>query len=364
MNEFQESSQIGLFEQDVSKVIGAIIRNPQQPSASELVRMCELEVGEIARINLKEAVLTLIDSKDVPSYQKDFLRQIIEDRSLDIAVKGNSDIGGRGEIKTGIDELISSSICYRDSDAFEDMIEFIGRFREYAPFNNMLVRVQNPSCSFYATERDWKNKFSRTIKEDARPMLILAPMHPVMLVYDIDSTEGEKTPKELESFSKFEGEWSEKWLERLIENANRHLIKVEFKSLSSSNSGFATIARADSGFKMRVVIHEQLDEPSRFGVLCHELAHIFLGHLGGDSDYWWPSRYNLDHSTMEIEAESVAYIVTNHLGLKGSSAAYVCSHLRGKDEVPKSVSLDNIAKVSGKLKQMANKLSAKPKTKK
>jgi hypothetical protein len=42
---------------------------------------------------------------------------------------------------------------------------------------------------------------------------------------------------------------------------------------------------------------------------------------------WWPSRLNLDRR--EIEAESVAYIVTNHLGLKGSSAAYVSRHLKG-----------------------------------
>jgi hypothetical protein len=47
----------------------------------------------------------------------------------------------------------------------------------------MLVRMQNPTCSFYATERDWYDRFRRNLKEDARPMLILAPMHPVLLVY-------------------------------------------------------------------------------------------------------------------------------------------------------------------------------------
>ena len=57
---------------------------------------------------------------------------------------------------------------------------------------------------------------------------------------------------------------------------------------------------------MRVVVHDALDEPSRFGVLCHELAHILLGHLGGDAHGWWPPRLNLDHDTVEIEAEAVA----------------------------------------------------------
>jgi len=57
--------------------------------------------------------------------------------------------------------------------------------REYAPYNNMLVRIQNPSCSFYATEKDWRKRFGRHIQEDAWPMLILAPMHPLLTVYPL-----------------------------------------------------------------------------------------------------------------------------------------------------------------------------------
>jgi hypothetical protein len=95
-----------------------------------------------------------------------------------------------------------------------------------------------------------------------------------------------------------------------------------------------------------------LDDPSRFGVLCHKLAHISLGHLGTDRDQWWPSRLNLDRRTVEIEAEAVAHIVTNHLGLQGSSAEDVSRHLKG-GEVPSSVSVDYIAKVAGHIEQMA-----------
>jgi hypothetical protein len=50
--------------------------------------------------------------------------------------------------------------------------------------------------------------------------------------------------------------------------------------------------------------------------------------------------------------EAFAHIVTNHLGLKGSSAAYVSRHLKG-GEVPPSVSVDYIAKVAGHIEQMA-----------
>jgi hypothetical protein len=46
---------------------------------------------------------------------------------------------------------------------------------------------------------------------------------------------------------------------------------------------------------------------SQFGTLCHELAHIYLGHLGTDREHWWPSRTDLDVRAVEIEAESTAF---------------------------------------------------------
>ena len=58
-------------------------------------------------------------------------------------------------------------------------------------------------------QKNWNEKFKRSLKEDARPMLIIAPKHPVMLVYDLDQTEGKELPEELTRFSKFEGEWKQ-----------------------------------------------------------------------------------------------------------------------------------------------------------
>ena len=91
---------------------------------------------------------------------------------------------------------------------------------------------------------------------------------------------------------------------------------------------------------------------AEFGVLCHELAHIYLGHLGSDKDHWWPSRKELNHRTVEIEAEATAFIVSSRFGLKGASARYVSRHL-GNDAMPPSVSLDLVAKTGGRLEKMA-----------
>ena len=56
---------------------------------------------------------------------------------------------------------------------------------------------------------------------------------------------------------------------------------------------------------------------------------------------------------MELEAEAAAYIVTTHLGLEGASAGYVSRHL-DEGQPPRTVSLDMIAKVAGRIERIAD----------
>jgi len=350
------NGQLDLFTADldssvkIQEIILSALNAHQQPSAHELVSRIENKLGLKARWDIRTTILSLSENPDFTRADRSYLNSLIESGDLDEALNGE-DAPGK-IIKSSIDTLIHESCEYRTSSKFAEMIEFMGKFRDYAPYNNMLVRIQNPTCGYYATSKDWDVRFGRHLKEDARPMLILAPMHPVMLVYDLDQTDGNSLPDHLTDFASFKGQWNDNWLVRTLENASiRDKIRVDFKNLSSSNAGFATFARGNAKWKMRIAIHSGLDAPSRFGILCHELAHIYLGHLGNDADHWWPSRSNLNRNTVEIEAEAVAFIVTNRLGLAGASAAYLCGHLTTGD-LPVSVSLDQIAKVAGKIEQM------------
>jgi hypothetical protein len=334
----------------VDEVILYLLERGQQPSAHEMLRAVETKAGMEARWVLMGAVERMAKNPKRPQSIRNYLASMLETGSLAHALRGE-DAPDQEMIST-IDLLLQQSSRYRQSESFQEMIEFMGRFRDYAPYNNMLVRLQNPTCSFYATARDWQHRFGRTLREDARPMLILAPMHPVMLVYDLDQTEGNPLPEELKRFSHFEGEWDPRWLDRLVENAAGYRISVKFQAFSSTLAGFATVGRETGAFKMRVVVHDGLDEPSRCGVLCHELAHILLGHLGSDADHWWPARTRLSRSAVEVEAESVAWIVTSRLGLLGSSEAYVSRHIKD-GQTPAGVSPDSIAKAAGLIERMA-----------
>jgi len=285
----------------VMGILRELARSHAQPSAWELLQHLDNKVDLKARWAVEDAIRRLMKDSDLTTATRDYFRDLLESGDLAKALRGKARPGR--EIESSIDALVRASTVYRSSTAFQEMVDFMANFRDYAPFNNMLVRLQNPSCSFYASRRDWERRFSRAPIEDARPMLILATMHPVMLVYDVDQTGGKPLPEELRNFAKFEGEWNPKQLDQTVENAmERDRIRIDFKRLSSTNAGFATLALGSGESKMRIAIHEELDLPSRFGVVCHELAHVYLGHLGGDKDGWWPSRGDLNHRAMEIEA--------------------------------------------------------------
>ena len=343
--------QSKLFEQATSVVLELL--KSGQPSAWDLLQTIEEKVGWKARCLVKDVLEALLGSTPtLPRAVREYLQSLRTSSDLDAALRGTH--APKKEVASTVDMLLRRSRVYSDSGQFREMISFMARFRDYAPYNNMLVHLQNPTCSFFATQNDWEHRFSRSIKEDARPMLILAPMHPVMLVYALDQTEGPALPAEISSFAHFEGPWNPRLLDRVVRNAAvRDNIRVDFKTLSSTNAGFATSCPGSPGCKMRIVIHAELEEPSRYGALCHELAHIYLGHLGSDEDHWWPSRRSLDWRTVEIEAEAVAFIVTTHLGLAGSSPAYVSRYLNGQS-LPQWVSLDHVAKVADRIEQMSN----------
>ena len=56
------------------------------------------------------------------------------------------------------------------------------------------------------------------------------------------------------------------------------------------------------------------DAATRFVTLAHELAHLYLGHLGLDAGRRVPDRRDTPHALMEVEAEMAANAVETAMG--------------------------------------------------
>src|SRR5713226_9336190 len=75
--------------------------------------------------------------------------------------------------RTALDELFALARKYNSSDAYLELMRFVGRFRFYSPFNAMLIYTQMPGAHFVCTARRWRKDYRREIKVSARPIVIL-----------------------------------------------------------------------------------------------------------------------------------------------------------------------------------------------
>lgn len=99
-----------------------------------------------------------------------------------------------------LDQLLIDSRLYHTSSEYQALLDFTVRLRNMAPFNAMLLQIQKPGLNYAASAHDWQHRFQRTVKEKARPLLIMWPFGPVALVHDMLDTEGAALPDDAFSF--------------------------------------------------------------------------------------------------------------------------------------------------------------------
>src|SRR5581483_1704360 len=320
----------------------------RQGSSGELVRELEQETGWPARQLVLEVLDELRADKTLAAAARKYLAYTLNAATVREALAEGA--APDAEHQSSLDDLFGRSRRFRQSSKFAEAVAFVSRFREYSPFNNMLAYLQNPMATYFATARYWRKAFGRSVKEEARAMIILAPRTPVLVVYDIEDTEGPPLPRKLEVFAQASGRVDATTLERTLENCARERILVERKSMGRLHGGFATARLNDGRWKMRVALRAELDEAAMYAALCHELAHIFLGHVGPDKDGCWPCRLNLTYAVTEIEAEAVAHIVCARAGLRTHAAEYLSSFVEEGDELD-AISLDLVSRVAGRIEE-------------
>ena len=265
-------------------------------------------------------------------------------------------------IHNPVDEVFAASTRFRDSRKVIDLLQFIARFPGYSAFNGLLIYTQKPSATFVATARSWKQKFDRRPKLDAGPIVILAPMAPILFVFDIQDTEGPALPSSLLQTGAARSPQLGKIYTNTLHNCGVHGIAVLEKS--KGHNPTETTSRITPALRKQyqdlqlkkdtsylVLIDEAQSLEHRYSSLIHELAHIFCGHLGIDRHAWWPEREDLNTNSDQIEADATAYLTCRRSGLQASSAGHLAGYLEQKAELP-VFSLNAVLQSVGYLEDM------------
>jgi hypothetical protein len=251
--------------------------------------------------------------------QGDLFSAPAKDNAADPAVNVDGD-------RALIEQLIAETELYTTTQAFADLLTFVTKLRGFAPFNAMLLHIQKPSLTHAASARDWLTRFGRRPKEHARPLVILRSMGPVAFVFDILDTEGKDVPVDAFAFPAL-GEITEVRLAGLLSNMPKE--RIELLRLDAGDGRAGWIKRVGASVslngKHRYQIAYNGNHPpaTQFVTLAHELAHLFLGHLGADRGRNVPDRKDRNHPVREVEAETAAYLVARRNGIKPRSETYL-----------------------------------------
>ena len=225
-----------------------------------------------------------------------------------------------------LDQLLTDSRLYTQSKDYKELLDFVGRMRNFAPFNAMLLQIQKPGLRFAASEFDWEHRFQRKPKDGSRPLLILWPFGPVALVYDVLDTEGAELPRDVFSFYA-RGPSDAGRIASFADRLRRKNIECLLVDAGDQRAGSIRVMKRpveDKGttqYQMHVNRNHQ--PPIQFTTVAHELGHLFLGHLGVDKKLNVPDRRSMEHRQRELEAESVAYLVCARNGVTSASETYL-----------------------------------------
>jgi hypothetical protein len=257
-----------------------------------------------------------------------------------------------------IDELYRAAKEPGATPPWADLFNRIARHTHMAPFNLMLADIQRPGARYVAFPEKWR-EIGREVKPGSVPIVVLWPFCPVRCAYELADTTGSKEDDAV--LDRVFGEPLEAKAgisEKLARRAQKEdQIATSFVKMASSRGGDAQVIHGPTAEKGKpaaarwlVRISSDLNQAARFKVLVHELAHIYVGHLGGNGKKW-PSRRPEGLDAREFEAEAVSFIVGRRFGLHTNSAEYLTGYV--KDNTLEHVSFSAIARAAGRIEQHA-----------
>lgn len=246
--------------------------------------------------------------------------------------------GGDEAAKSLLSNLLDQSRLFRQSKDYLELLDFVSKLPNFAPFNAFLLNLQKPGLRFASSQYDWRHRFKREVKEGARPLLILWPFGPVALVYDLEDTEGEPLPESIKKAFRAVGEVTPNIIDKFIGRLRGNGIYLKLIEYGDAHAGHIQAVQEPEGLeigqqstnaKIRPAYHIRVnskhDPNVQFVTLIHELAHLYLGHLGPDKYLKIAKRHRPKHQQRELEAESVAYLVCKRSEVESGSEKYLAN---------------------------------------
>lgn len=264
--------------------------------------------------------------------------QISQEKSVSELIKSNDSKGLAKVLKDGVRE-------YFKSDIYINYLIAMSKFHSYSPRNIQLILAQNPNASHVASFKKWKEDFERSVNKGSKALRIFAPVtikekdpktgkilvdkngkektktyFKLVPVFDVSQTNGKELAKPVYDL---EGTYQDygNLYKAAKEVSEANGVPITFEN--DLDGAHGTYSRQTNS----ISILKGMSEQQTLKTLFHEMAHSELHTL--DKLLENP----LSRSTKELQAESVAFVVSNHYGLDTSeySFGYLASWAEDKE---------------------------------
>ncbi len=279
------------------------------------------------------------------------------------------------KIEQGVKELFAS-------ERYMEYLRTMARFSSYSTRNTLLIHLQKPDATRVAGFRTWETTFGRHVNKGEHGIKILAPtpftvkeerqkLDPVTKL-PVLGLDGLPELEEVERhFARFKvihvfdvSQTNGKPLPTLVDEisgdvANYELFMDALRAVSPLPIGFEAMPNAD-GYCVpgeRIAIREGMSQVQTVAAVIHEITHARLHDIEA-LRLQDENAKRKDKRTEEVEAESVAYAVSQYYGIEtgGNSLGYIATWSSGRDLKEYTASLETIRKTTD---EMINAINGK-----
>lgn len=241
----------------------------------------------------------------------------------------NKDMAGLSRhLKEGIKEFL-------DSDKYKDYLTKMSQLNNYSNRNLRLILAQNPEARQVASFKQWKENFGRYVKKGEKALRIFKPMtkikkdennQPILdkngkpetvtffglvPVFDVSQTEGKEMPKAAEAKEQLTDLDYANLYRALMAIAKENDVSIRFEEMENNKHGYYSVPE-----NQIVLRSNEMNKAQIIKTFLHEMAHAELHHADN------PQKENLTRSTAELQAESVAYVVSSYYGIDTSEYSF------------------------------------------
>lgn len=255
------------------------------------------------------------------------------------------------QLKVWTDRLEAGVSELHDSQRYADYLSAMSKFHRYSYGNIILILQQCPHAQQVAGYHKWKNTFGRQVKRYETGITILAPCKYKCQV-KAETAGGDEEPVQDTAVVE-KCRFRTETVFDVSQTVGRELPSLGIAQLTGNVEGYDSLIGAlkelspvpvDTGVlragaygcyshvEERIIIQKDLTQVQTVKTLIHEIAHAKLHTLPVLNGVIMGS-HQKGKSTREIEAESVAYVVCQYLGIDTSeySLGYVAGWGRDRE---------------------------------